>query len=134
MLKVVEVGCGILATAALLVIAGFAIVYAPRWHSVDFGPSPATTDFSRTDFITIILTALAVILAALGLVGAIAGAVGYVAIRSAAEKSAREAAERIAAERAEDVATRVAREIVIQVAQGGSPRSDDAFAEAEGKK
>lgn len=148
--KVVQVGCLILATSALLVIAGFAIVYAPRWHSVDFGPSSATADFSRTDFITIILTALAVILAALGLVVAIAGAVGYVTVRGAAEKIAREAAEdvaarvatviaatraeAVAAERAEDVATRVAREIAMQIAQGGGLGSDDAFAEAEGKK
>ena len=123
---------------SLLVMAIFLVIYLPGLHHKTKLSGPIAQDFSRTDFITIILTAVAIILGALAIVLAVAGAIGYVTVRVAAENAAKIAAEavaeRVAAERAEVVATRVAREIASQIGQNGSADSGNAFAKAEGKK
>ncbi len=122
-------------------MAVLAAIYLPGLHRGGAASGPVAQDFSRTDFITIILTAAALMLAALGLVLALAGAVGYVTVRTAAERAAedaaRKAAEKVAAASAEAVATRLVRELMPQLSAGaGRPEPDegDAFAKAEGEK
>ena len=152
-LRVLGVFSGLVAAMALVVLVLLAAIYLPGLHRGPATSSPVAQDFSRTDFITIILTALGVMLAALGLVLALAGAVGYVTVRAAAEraaedaakaaadKAAREVAERVAEKeaglRAEAVATRLVRGLVPQLLSGREqPGADegDAFARAEGEK
>ena len=130
-----------IAAAALVVIAVFIVIYLPGLHTGVAASGPVAQDFSRTDFVTIILTAAALMLAALGLVLALAGAVGYVTIRTAAERAAedaaRKAAEKMAGTSAEAVATRLVRELVPQLFAGAGrsgPDEGDAFAKAEGDK
>lgn len=136
--QVVRTAALLIGAAALVVIAIFLVIYLPGLHHKVSSAGPITQDFSRTDAITIILTATAVILGALAIVLAVAGAIGYVTVRAAAENAAKGAAEivakRVAAERAEAVATRVAREIASQVGQNGISDAGEAFAEAEGKE
>lgn len=85
--RVLKVFVALISAAALLVIAVFVTIYLPGMHRGPTLPGQATQDFSRTDFITIILTAAALMLAALGLILAIAGAIGYVTIRTATESA-----------------------------------------------
>lgn len=143
--RVLKVFVGLVGAAALVTIAVLLAVYLPGFHK---GISPSNRpveDFSRTDFITIILTAAALMLAALGLILAVAGAIGYVTVRAAAESAAEASARGVAKETAEKVtrahvdavATRLVRELVPQLVAGAvRPGSDDddAFARAEGEK
>lgn len=135
--RVLKVFLALISAAALLVIAVFVAIYLPGMHKGANLSSPAAQDFSRTDFITIVLTTAALMLAALGLILALAGAIGYVTIRTAAESAAEKAAERAAGTRAETVATRLVRELVPQLI-GGSVQAgsdeDDAFTKAEGER
>lgn len=72
--------------AAVLVAAIEAIAFIPSYGP----PSPAGASLRSADFVTIILTAVAVMLAALAIILALAGVVGYAQIKSEAVKSATE--------------------------------------------
>ena len=103
-----------------------AAIYVPSYVTHDAGTIDYK-DYGRTDFITIVLSALSAILAALGIVLAVLGAVGFVAIKSAAKKTARKIAKQEAARVAEEVATRVATAYNAQTGlDDSSPMNDDA--------
>ena len=130
----------LLGAASLVVIAIYVAIYLPGLYRVTPTAGPVAGDFSRTDFIVIMLTAVTVVLGSLAIILAVAGAVGYATLRGAAEAVAREAAAKvaveiageIASERADLVANRVSTAYLLQANRGTDPDPGDAIARAEG--
>ena len=136
----------VVGAASLLVISIFSVCYMPGWHHSTisgYRPTLETADFNRTDFITVILTAVTVILGALAIILAIAGAIGYATVKGAAVAEARqvagEVAERVASDRTEIIAPRVAEIVAARVAEeqvarslGGIGATGSAYGQAEG--
>lgn len=127
-LKVVKYTCILIITMSLLSIAISMLIYFPPIeHHYEMGKTDS--DFSRTDFITIVLSAISVLLAILGIMMAILGAVGYVAIRDGSKKTARDTAKAIANVVARDtaatVAARTAQAYDSQSSSASSRQNDD---------
>jgi hypothetical protein len=146
----------LLAGGCTIVAASMAAYYLPRIGSSAPAPAPApaaaappaaevaaapagtaaTWVPTQVEFVTIILTAIAVMLAGLAIVLALASVVGYVQIKNAAETAAKQAAEKVASARAEGVAKdfleervpRMVEGLMQQVAPGGN--SGDEFMRA----
>lgn len=127
-LKFVKYTCILIITMSLLSIALSMLIYFPPIER-HYEMGNTQSDFSRTDFITIVLSAISVLLAILGIMMAILGAVGYVAIRDGAKKTARDTAKAIskmvARDTAATVAARTAQAYDSQSSSSSSSQNDD---------
>ncbi len=112
---------------AVVIIAGFeAIVYIPF-----YGASKAGFTANPTDFITIILAAVAVILTVLAIILAVAGVVGYAQIKEVTVKTAKSAAEKTATDRLDELLPRQVLRAVKQSVAIPSEMDSDQIARSQ---
>lgn len=108
---------------AVVIVAGIEeIIYIPFYGAAKSGFSG-----SSTDFITIVLAAVAVILTALTIILAVAGFVGYWQIKDASARAAAEAAETIATKRVDEI---VPRQVLTIFQQLEGQKLEDSYAAA----
>lgn len=114
----------LLAWAAFGAACIVAVLYVPGHLATAVGVDHQAGNFSRAEFVSVILTAVTVVLAALAIILAIAAVSGYTQIKKdatkVAEKAAKVAAKREAANVARSTATEVATRVVLeQTSPGG---------------